>query len=55
MMTKARLERVHRLLMTKIINPKTGKIYTEDQAWNKIKRMEDLMEKIKAKLALHGK
>ncbi len=55
MRTKAGLERVHRLLTTKIINPKTGKIYTEDQAWNKIKRMEDLMEKIKAKLALHGK
>ncbi|MGQ0541825.1 MAG: hypothetical protein ACT4O9_08240 [Blastocatellia bacterium] len=50
MRTKAGLERVHRLLTTKIINPKTGKIYTEDQAWNKIKRMEDLMNKIKAGL-----
>ena len=55
MRTKAGLERVHRLLTTKIINPKTGKVYTEDQAWNKIKRMEDLMDKIKAKLAQHGK
>lgn len=48
--TKAGLERVHRLLTTKIINPKTGKVYTDDQAWNKIKRMEDLMDKIKARL-----
>jgi len=55
MRTKAGLERVHRLLTTKIINPKTGKVYTEDQAWNKIKRMEDLMDKIKAKLAQNGK
>lgn len=55
MRTKAGLERVHRLLTTKIINPKTGNVYTEDQAWNKIKRMEDLMDKIKSKLAQHGK
>ncbi len=55
MRTKAGLERVHRLLTTKIINPRTGKFYTDDQAWNKIKRMEDLMERIKAKLAQHGK
>lgn len=55
MRTKAGLERVVRLLTTKIVNPNTGKVYTEDQAWNKIKRMEDLMDKIKAQLAKHGK
>ncbi len=55
MRTKAGLERVHRLLTTKINNPKTGKPYTENEAWNKIKRMEDLMDKIKAKLAAAGK
>lgn len=55
MRTKAGLERVHRLLTTKIINPKTGKVYTDDEAWNKIKRMEDLMDKIKKKLAESGK
>lgn len=53
--SKAGLERVHRLLTTKIVNPKTGKVYAENEAWNKIRRMQNLMGKIKAKLAEAGK
>lgn len=53
--TKAGQERINRLLRTKIINPKTGKFYTDDEAAYKIKRMQDLMDKIKKKLAEAGK